>query len=174
MNRAPSTAPPGRIAFVGTGPGDPGLLTVRARDALGGAPLVVTDPEVPEAVLAAGRRRRRGTPRRRRARRGRRGAGRRGGERAARSPAWSRGDPLTADAVVAEALAVAAAGVPFDVVPGVPAGTAVPAYAGVPLGSAHVEADVRQRRRLGRGWPPPPARSCCTPRPRTWPRWRRR
>jgi uroporphyrinogen III methyltransferase/synthase len=33
--------------------------------------------------------------------------------------------------------------VPFDVVPGVPAGTAVPAYAGVPLGSTHVEADVR-------------------------------
>ena len=26
MNRAPST--PGRVAFVGSGPGDPGLLTV--------------------------------------------------------------------------------------------------------------------------------------------------
>ena len=52
MNRAPSTAPPGRIAFVGSGPGDPGLLTVRARDALAGAPLVVTDPDVPEGVLA--------------------------------------------------------------------------------------------------------------------------
>src|SRR4029079_16899496 len=53
------------------------------------------------------------------------------------------GDPLTADAVVAETLAVAAAGLPFDVVPGVAPGTAVPTYAGVPLGSAHVEADVR-------------------------------
>ena len=50
MNRAPST--PGRVAFVGSGPGDPGLLTVRARDALAGAPLVVTDPDVPEGVLA--------------------------------------------------------------------------------------------------------------------------
>ncbi|HEX5811456.1 MAG TPA: SAM-dependent methyltransferase, partial [Pseudonocardia sp.] len=38
---------------------------------------------------------------------------------------------------------VAAAGLPFDVVPGVSPSTAVPAYAGVPLGSAHVEADVR-------------------------------
>ncbi|WP_181784591.1 uroporphyrinogen-III synthase, partial [Pseudonocardia pini] len=49
----------------------------------------------------------------------------------------------TVDAVVAEARAVAAAGMAFDVVPGVPAGTAVPAYAGVALGSGHVEADVR-------------------------------
>ena len=40
MNRAPAAAPPGRIAFVGSGPGDPGLLTVRARDALAAAPLV--------------------------------------------------------------------------------------------------------------------------------------
>ncbi|MDN5856884.1 MAG: SAM-dependent methyltransferase, partial [Actinomycetia bacterium] len=49
MNRAPST---GRVAFVGSGPGDPGLLTVRARDAIAAAPLIVTDPDVPEAILA--------------------------------------------------------------------------------------------------------------------------
>jgi uroporphyrinogen III methyltransferase / synthase len=140
MNRAPSTA--GRVAFVGSGPGDPGLLTVRARDALASAPLVVTDPDVPEAILAlvadgAEVRPAVGQP-----------------EDVARDlvvearsgRAVTRlvsGDPLTADAVVQEARAVAAAGVAFDVVPGVPAGTAVPAYAGVPLGSAHVEADVR-------------------------------
>src|SRR6185312_15919730 len=53
------------------------------------------------------------------------------------------GDPLTADAVVAEVQAVARSTVPFEVVPGVPAGTAVPAFAGVPLGSGHTEADVR-------------------------------
>src|SRR6476661_4011135 len=52
MNRAPSTAPPGRIAFVGSGPGDPGLLTVRARDALASAPLIFTDADVPESILA--------------------------------------------------------------------------------------------------------------------------
>jgi uroporphyrinogen III methyltransferase/synthase len=45
-------APTGRVAFVGSGPGDPGLLTVRARDALAAAPLVVTDPDVPDGVRA--------------------------------------------------------------------------------------------------------------------------
>ena len=44
---------PGRITFVGSGPGDPGLLTTRARNVLAHAALVFTDPDVPEAVLAA-------------------------------------------------------------------------------------------------------------------------
>jgi uroporphyrinogen III methyltransferase / synthase len=43
---------PGRITFVGSGPGDPGLLTMRARTVLANAALVFTDPDVPEAVLA--------------------------------------------------------------------------------------------------------------------------
>lgn len=43
---------PGRITFVGSGPGDPGLLTTRAATALANAALVFTDPDVPEAVLA--------------------------------------------------------------------------------------------------------------------------
>ncbi|MEP6563463.1 MAG: SAM-dependent methyltransferase, partial [Nakamurella sp.] len=34
----------GRIAFVGAGPGDPGLLTMRAAEALAAASVVVTDP----------------------------------------------------------------------------------------------------------------------------------
>ena len=42
---------PGRITFVGSGPGDPGLLTARARTVLAHAALVFTDPDVPEAVL---------------------------------------------------------------------------------------------------------------------------
>jgi len=140
MNRAPST--PGRIAFVGSGPGDPGLLTVRARDAIAGAPLVFTDPDVAEGVLAlvadgADIRPAVGEP-------ADVAAGLVAEAAAGRQVVrLVGGDPLTADAVVAETLAVAAAGVPFDVVPGVGTGTAVPAYAGVPLGSAHVEADVR-------------------------------
>ena len=144
-------SPPGRIAFVGSGPGDPGLLTVRARDALAAAPLVVVDPEIPDGVralvadgaevrLAAG-----------------------GPEEIAKELVVEAtagrpvvrlvaGDPLTADAVVAETRAVAAARVPFDVVPGVPAGAAVPAYAGVALGSAHVEVDLRPAGEHGTDW----------------------
>jgi uroporphyrinogen III methyltransferase/synthase len=132
----------GRVAFVGSGPGDPGLLTVRARDAIAAAPLVVTDPDVPEAILALVAEGAEVRP----------AVGQPADvardlvaeARAGRSVTrLVSGDPLTVDAVVAEAVAVAGAEVAFDVVPGVPAGTAVPAYAGVPLGSAHVEADVR-------------------------------
>ncbi|MER5388599.1 SAM-dependent methyltransferase, partial [Saccharopolyspora sp. NPDC002686] len=42
---------PGRIAFVGSGPGDAGLLTVRARDAITRAALLVTDPDVPADIV---------------------------------------------------------------------------------------------------------------------------
>ncbi|MGB3483915.1 MAG: SAM-dependent methyltransferase, partial [Mycobacterium sp.] len=45
-------AKPGRILFVGSGPGDPGLLTTRARSVLVNAALVFIDPDVPEPVLA--------------------------------------------------------------------------------------------------------------------------
>lgn len=43
---------PGRITFVGSGPGDPGLLTTRAATVLANATLVFTDSDVPEPVLA--------------------------------------------------------------------------------------------------------------------------
>src|SRR6516225_1126883 len=43
---------PGHIIFVGSGPGDPGLLTTRAAAVLANAALVFTDPDVPEPVLA--------------------------------------------------------------------------------------------------------------------------
>src|SRR5947209_6863881 len=43
---------PGRIMFVGSGPGDPALLTTRAATILANAAVVFTDPNVPEPVLA--------------------------------------------------------------------------------------------------------------------------
>jgi uroporphyrinogen III methyltransferase / synthase len=131
----------GRITFVGAGPGDPGLLTVRAADALRAAGLVVVDLDVPAAVtdLAGDAEVRPAV-----------GdpaevakalvAEARAGHQVVRVVA---GDPLSADAVVRETIAVAKTAVPFDVVPGVPPGIGVPSYAGVPLGSAYVTADVR-------------------------------
>jgi len=46
-----------------------------------------------------------------------------------------RGDPLLSGGAAAEAAACAEAGVRFEIVPGVPLATAVPAYAGIPLAS---------------------------------------
>lgn len=144
MSRAHKTE--GRISFVGAGPGDPGLLTVRATELLRSATVVVVDPEVPEALLHGPHactsdgvdvRPAVGEPS---------DVAKallveaRAGQRVVRLVA---GDPLTAEAVVSEALAVAADDVTYDVVPGVPAATAVPAYAGIPLGPAHTEVDVR-------------------------------
>ncbi|MGH3565925.1 MAG: SAM-dependent methyltransferase, partial [Pseudonocardia sp.] len=122
MSQALST--PGRVAFVGSGPGDPGLLTVRARDALASAPLVVTDPGVSEAILAlvadgAEVRPAVGEPA---------DVARdliteaRSGRSVTRLVS---GDPMTDDAVVREARAVAGADIAFDIVPGVSPGTAV-------------------------------------------------
>ncbi|HEX2131509.1 MAG TPA: SAM-dependent methyltransferase, partial [Actinophytocola sp.] len=136
----------GRIAFVGSGPGDPGLLTVRARELLARAELVVTDPDVPAGVLELAGTGVEGEPEVR---------------PAVGDPAdvakdlvteakagrvvirLVSGDPLTHSALVAEAQAVARTSAAFDVVPGVPAATAVPAYAGIALGATHAEVDVR-------------------------------
>jgi uroporphyrinogen III methyltransferase/synthase len=133
---------PGRVAFVGSGPGDAGLLTVRARELIERAELVVTDPDVPSGVLAYANAEAEVRP----------AVGQpadvakdlaneaKAGRSVVRLVA---GDPLTQAAVVAETQAVSRSTIAFDVVPGVPAGTAVPAYAGVALGSQHTEVDVR-------------------------------
>ncbi len=142
MSRARKTTP-GRILFVGSGPGDPTLLTVRARAALLTAPVVLVDPDVSAeilALLAPGQSRPAvGEP----------------AEVAKQLVTEARnghdvvrlvaGDPLTRDAVVAEANAVARSSVVLEVVPGLSAGTAVPSYAGLALGSSHTEVDVRGR-----------------------------
>ena len=53
MTTRTARKPVGRIAFVGAGPGDPGLLTRRAHDALTDADQVVYDRGVPDSLLAA-------------------------------------------------------------------------------------------------------------------------
>src|SRR6185437_15261568 len=132
----------GRIAFVGAGPGGAGMLTVRAQQLLSCAELVVTDPDVPTDVYAGASANAEARPAVGEPAEGAKDlvAEAKSGRAVVRVVA---GDPLTADAVVAEVQAVARSTVPFEVVPGVPAGTAVPAFAGVPLGSGHTEADVR-------------------------------
>jgi uroporphyrinogen III methyltransferase/synthase len=120
----------GWVAFVGAGPGDEGLLTVRGARLLGEAALVVAEEEVADRVrhlLAA--------------------------DAVVSEPAGTagtaktlvmaaqagqlavrllRGDPLLSGAA-AEVQECAKAAVRFEIVPGVPAATGVPAYAGVAL-----------------------------------------
>ena len=162
----------GRITFVGSGPGDPGLLTTRARAVLANAALVFTDPDVPEAVLklvgidlppAVGP-----AP-------APNSAAVDGAELPEQSvvavgadirPALGdpaevarilvaeakagadvvrlvAGDPLSVDAVTVEVNTVTRSHLSFEIVPGLPATVAVPSYAGLPLGSTHTVADVR-------------------------------
>jgi uroporphyrinogen III methyltransferase/synthase len=135
----------GRVVFVGAGPGDPGMLTARATAALAEAALVVVDPDVAPAVQDAVREAHpdtelspvTGEPAE---------VAKVAVEAAKKGAVVVRlvaGDPYTADAVIKEVLAVARTSVPFDVVPGVATATAVPAYAGVGLGSTAVTADLR-------------------------------
>ena len=114
---------PGLVSFVGAGPGDPGLRTARAAQRLAEADVVFED-EVPAGRLVELARE---------------------GKRVVRLVA---GDALESPAVVAQALAVAAAGVPFEVVPGVGARGAAAAFAGV-LGRAVRVAGRRRRRGAG-------------------------
>jgi uroporphyrinogen III methyltransferase/synthase len=53
------------------------------------------------------------------------------------------GDPLAIDAVITEVNAVARTQLHIEIVPGLAASSAVPTYAGLPLGSSHTVADVR-------------------------------
>ena len=128
----------GTVALVGAGPGDPGLITVRGLELLRRADVIVYDrlvhprllDEAPRArrVFAGKAAGRHALPQERitkllvtHARRGRRVVRLKGG------------DPFVFGRGGEEALALAGAGIPFEVVPGVTAAVAVPAYAGIPL-----------------------------------------
>jgi uroporphyrin-III C-methyltransferase len=129
---------PGSVWLVGAGPGDPGLLTLLALHALHNADHVVHDALVDPRIVALAR------P----------GAvvesmGKRGGQASPRQTeitarllelahAGKRvlrlkgGDPFVFGRGAEEALALADAGIPFRVVPGVTAGVGGLAYAGIP------------------------------------------
>jgi uroporphyrinogen III methyltransferase/synthase len=127
------------VYLVGAGPGDPGLLTVRGRELVEGCEAIVYDrladprivalaPETAERIYA----------------------GKRPGEHAMTQERLSAllvelggrlghvvrlkgGDPFVFGRGGEEALALEAAGIPFEVVPGVSSAYAVPAYAGIPV-----------------------------------------
>jgi uroporphyrinogen III methyltransferase / synthase len=130
----------GRITFVGSGPGDPGLLTTHATEAIRTAEFVVASSGVPTAItdLATGELRPAESTPADTAKAMLADA--RNGHTVVRLVA---GDPFTDDDAVKEALAVAKTVVPFDVVPGIPLGVGTAAYAGVPVGSIRTEADLR-------------------------------
>ncbi len=182
----------GKVIFVGAGPGNPDLLTIRAREVLERNAVAVVDPDVSagvrdvvgsalpvpaeklEAAAAAyeemcakakeaGARRKPVKP---------------ADPTAAELSEWApegeegivdkldaaldeaaaaiyRGDagdgdvirliagnPLTRNAVMQEISAVAAAGIEFQVVPGMSLPSTVPSFAGIPLGSTYTEADL--------------------------------
>jgi uroporphyrin-III C-methyltransferase / precorrin-2 dehydrogenase / sirohydrochlorin ferrochelatase len=145
LNRlyAPQDAPtpPGRggfVSLVGAGPGDPGLLTRRAADRLAQADLVLYDalvaPEVlrlaPRAHLFyAGKRAGKPSIAQRTIERLLVRAARRG-QRVVRLKC---GDPYVFGRGGEEVDALVAAGVPFEVVPGVSSAIAAPALAGIPV-----------------------------------------
>ncbi len=136
--------PSGSVAFVGAGPGDPGLLTVRAMDLLGDADVVVlaeqsreqfltfcrSDVEVVDGALDAS-----GTALAPAARAKAVSTAAKGGRRVVR---LVDGDPSLHPALLEEVAACVKVGSEFELVPGVPALTAVPAFAGVPLTSRTV------------------------------------
>ncbi|HOG28610.1 MAG TPA: uroporphyrinogen-III C-methyltransferase [Vicinamibacterales bacterium] len=125
-----------RVCFIGAGPGDPGLLTLRGARCLGRADVVVYDSLVHAALL------RHAPPGAERIDVGRaapQGTDRdaiayllvekvREGKHVARLK-W--GDPFIFDDGGEEALFLHEHGIPFEVVPGIPAAVGVPPYAGV-------------------------------------------
>ncbi len=129
----------GKVYLVGAGPGDPGLLTLKARDLLAAAGCVIYDylvnpeilkhaPATAELIYV----------------------GKRGTEYTWTQEEINRlllvkasehhivvrlkgGDPFIFGRGGEEALVLATAGIEWEVVPGVSAGASVPAYAGIPI-----------------------------------------
>jgi uroporphyrin-III C-methyltransferase len=129
---------PGTVWLVGAGPGDPGLLTLHALNALQQADVIVYDALVSDAVLYLAK------PSVVKEFAGKRGgqpstsqrdicehiiALARAGQRVLR---LKGGDPFVFGRGGEEALALATAGIPFRVVPGVTAGLAGLTYASIP------------------------------------------
>ena len=129
----------GRVVLVGAGPGDPGLLTLRAAAVLASADVLLYDALASDPVIALA------PPHCERV-----FVGKRGGDHAmpqeaieALMIAFARdgkivvrlkgGDPFLFGRGGEEAQALHAAGISFEIVPGISSALAAPAYAGIPV-----------------------------------------
>jgi uroporphyrinogen III methyltransferase/synthase len=127
------------VYLVGAGPGDPGLMTARALELIAAADVIVYDRLIPDSALSGARDDAELVY-----------AGKEGGGSSAsqvditgllvshgtsgRSVVRLKGgDPFVFGRGGEEAEALREAGVPFEVVPGITAGVAGPAYAGIPV-----------------------------------------
>jgi uroporphyrin-III C-methyltransferase/precorrin-2 dehydrogenase/sirohydrochlorin ferrochelatase len=134
-----ASAKAGRVYLVGAGPGNPDLLTLRALQILGQADVILHDRLVPEAIVDVARRDADRVYVGKAA--GHHHCAQREIERlmigeARRGRAVVRlkgGDPFVFGRGGEEAEALRAAGVDYEIVPGVTAATACGAYAGIPL-----------------------------------------
>jgi uroporphyrin-III C-methyltransferase/precorrin-2 dehydrogenase/sirohydrochlorin ferrochelatase len=128
----------GFVSVVGAGPGDPDLLTVRAHQRLIAADLVLRDGLVPRALAAIATSARHCE------------VSRRPGdariapddvvglmadavERGQRVVRLRAGDPFVLARGAEEVLGLIAAGIPFEIVPGLTTASAAPTVAGIPL-----------------------------------------
>lgn len=130
--------PYGKVYLVGAGPGDPGLLTLRGKDCLERADVVVYDNLVNDELLQhAGRAERifvgKSPDHHTLLQDEINGLLIEQAEKHGRVVRLKGGDPFVFGRGGEEALHLAACGVPFEVVPGVSAGIAAPAYAGIPV-----------------------------------------
>lgn len=139
MTVPPASSPLGTVFLVGAGPGDPELLTLKAHRLLRSCDALVYDSLVPQALLDlvpescerhfVGKRR------------GHHSVPQRStnavlvelATRHRRIVRLKGGDPFLFGRGGEEAAHLAARGVPVEVVPGVTAGIAAPAYAGIPV-----------------------------------------
>ena len=129
----------GKVYLVGAGPGDPGLMTTRSLELIANADVVLYDRLIPASALDGARDDAE-----------LRYVGKQPGAAAIAQEDLNAllaelgaagkqvvrlkgGDPFVFGRGGEEAETLAAAGVPFEVVPGITAGVAAPAYAGIPV-----------------------------------------
>ncbi len=137
----------GKVYLVGAGPGDPGLITVRGKELLEQAEAVIYDSLVNEAILQWAPQAELFY------------AGKRAGNHALiqddinhllveqaqlgrKVVRLKGGDPCVFGRVGEEMTALNAAGIPYEIVPGVTAGIAGSAYAGIPVTHRHMSSTV--------------------------------